>query len=271
MSAYGLNTSIGSAISCEIYVNSARVAATQPGHVAMQSLAIQHEVVPGNNLVEVLVTGAGVPPMAPPRPVQVDNVADFFVELELDYEEVEELGDSYRITTTSLKDVSWRAADSGDQFMLPHRVQMPFESTVAMAPPIWTRGAAMEPEAVRAALVAELQGLRQLLIERDLTRFQSRMRLRNEDMARAFPYAGSAAQRAEQETGRLEARLQDPALTFLPIDGQTLVLRSFANGRIIEPIRPDGKAPILFGKAGGELVALSFAFAMIDSRLEVVR
>ena len=269
--SFGLDVRMGAAIAAEVYLNGALVSDKAPGQMVSQSLAIQHEVVPGRNTLLVIATVAGVSPYSAPRPVTGLDAADCFVELDLETDTVKDIGDSYQITTEPLKDAHWRAAEAGPQIVLPQRITLTFEAEGPLAPPVWTRGRAVQAEAVKAEAGIALADLHRLLEHKDLAGFEDRMRLRNEDMARAYPLSGTAPERAKRDSTALAGELAARGATLAPIDPARLAVRTFADGRIIDVRAPDGHAPLRILVPGQDAVYLPVSFSMIEGRLAAVR
>lgn len=271
MKSFGLTARLGAGVAAEIYLNGALLSEKAPGQMTSQSLAMQHDVLPGVNRLLALATGAGVPPHAPARPIPDANPDDFFLELELDTESVRDLGDSYEVTTDPVDERSWRPAEDGGPVALPHRISLDFHAPEGMRPPVWARASAVQPESVRGLVAAELQSLRRLVEAREFQLFQARMRIRNEDMARAYPLSGSASERAARDVAILEERIGEARPQVPPIDHGALAIRTFADGRIIDVRASDGKPPLRVMQQGQQPVYLSVSFAMIGGELVAVR
>lgn len=271
MNAFALEARMGSVVAAEIYLNGALLSDKQPGQMASQSLAIQHEVLPGRNQILAIVTAGGIPPQAAPRLAPDVDPADCFVELYLDRETVKDLGDRYQVTNDPLDERRWRPAEEGGPLSLPHRIVLEFEAPGLFLPPVWTRATAVQPEAVRGQVAAALEDLRRLLEARDFPAFQVRMRLRNEDMARAYPLSGSAAERAVRDSSTLAEEMGAPGAKIPPVDPSGLVIRTFADGRIIDPRAGDGHPALRIVAPGADPVFLSVSFSLIEGRLSPVR
>ena len=271
MKSFGLDVRMGAAIAAEVYLNGALLSDKAPGQMVSQSLAIQHEVIPGRNILLVIATMAGVQPYAAPHPVPNAPVDDLFVELDLETDTVKDIGDSYQITTAPLSEAHWRAAAAGQPVTLPQRITLAFEAEGHFAPPVWTRGRAVQAEAVKAEAATALEDFRRLLEQKDLAGFEDRMRLRNEDMARAYPLSGTAPERAKRDSASLADALAAPGAKVAPIDPARLVVRTFADGRIIDVRAPDGHAPLRILAKDQDDVYLPVSFSLIDGRLAAVR
>lgn len=271
MQSFGLETRLGADVMVEIYLNGALVAEKMDHLMTTQSLAIQHEVVPGHNELVILATSGGVSPYAHPQPITPANPATVFVEADLDMDTVRDIGDSYEITSEPLHDVRWRPAEGKGDMVVPHRVSVPFTAPPGQTAPVWTRATPVQADAMRELAAAALTELRDLLQQRDLAGFQARMQLRNEDMARAYPLSGNARERAAQDAESLEETLADPDLRFPEIDPAGLILRSFADGRILDVRGPDGQPPLRAQASGKEPAFFAVTFAMIGGKLVPIR
>lgn len=269
MVSFGLDVRFGQALAAEVLLNGALLSETRPGYMTSHSLAIQHEVLPGANTLEVVVTAGRVSPNAEPQPAPDVNSDECYVEIELDREYVLDMGDIYKVTSEPVADKSWRP--STRPVFLPHQITLSFEAPLSLQPPIWTRAAPMQAGSVKAGVAAALEQLRELLERRDLEAFQSQMHLRNADMARAYPFSGSAAQRASEDVAALSAELASPGARLTPIDAQGLMIRTFAEGRIIEVRAADGEPPLRIAAPGQPPTILNMSFANIDGRLSVIR
>lgn len=271
MQSFGLETRLGADIMAEIYLNGALVGEKMDRLMTTQSLAIQHEVVPGQNELVILATSGGVSPHAPPQPIAPENPAALFVEADLDMDTVRDVGDSYEITTEPLRDIRWRPAEGNGAMVVPHRISVPFSAPPGQSQPIWIRAAHVQAEGMREIAAAALTDLRGVLQQRDLAGFQARMLLRNEDMARAYPLSGNARERAARDNASLEGTLADPALRFAEIAPAALIVRTFADGRIVDVRGPDGQPPLRAQAPGKETAFFAVTFAMIAGKLVPIR
>ncbi len=270
MPSFGLDARIGAAVAAEVYLNGALVSEKAAGMMVAQSLAIQHDVVPGWNELVVIATGADVPAQAQPRAVDVDPT-DYFVELELDLETVRDLGEEYRITAEPVEDRLWRPAAGAGSMVLPQRIALPFLAPPGTTAPVWQRATPVLVEAVQAGIAGMLSDMRALLVDRNFEAFQALMRLRNDDMARAYPLNGTGPARAARDTAVLRSTLADEAWQFPAIDPGRLIIRRFADGRIFNVRGADGAPPLRAVAEGQKPIFLSIGFASIDGRLCAIR
>lgn len=271
MQSFGLETRIGADVIAEIYLNGALVSEKMDGMMTTQSLAIQHEVVPGQNELVILATSMGVSPHAPPQPIAPENPATLFVEADLDRDTVRDMGDSYEVTSEPLNDIRWRPAEGKGAMVVPQRITVAFTAPSSTSPPIWMRATPVEAESMRGFAAAALIELRHLLQGGNFPGFQAQMRLRNEDMARAYPLSGNANERAQRDTASLMDSLSNPDLRFAEIDPAALIVRTFADRRIVDVRSADGLPPLRARAPGQEPVFFSVAFAMIGGKLIPIR
>ena len=264
METFGIDSRFGKALLAEVTVNGMLVVSVQPGHESFQSLPIHQDVLPGANRLEVILTV----PVAPGAPLPLGDPMSMFVDIAVEADHVRDIGESYEVTTSLVREARWQA-DEGAPLTLPHRMAIDWVVPSSITPPIWTRAQRATPEQARMVIVSELQELRRLLEARQIDAFQNRMRLRNEDMARAYPITGSANRRADLDSAML-ADLLPETPRFASIDPARLQIRPFADGLVLAVQMDDGKAPLRCGSPTNP-IEIATTFAMIDGRMAVVR
>lgn len=266
MQAFGLDIRYGKGVAARVMLNGIVVGEKAPGDLVAQSLALQHDVVPGANRIEIVIAGAGVSPYASPRAVDADP-GDFFVEAALELDSIKELADRYEITTTEIEHREWRP---GGPVTLPHRIAIPFTAPLAVSRPAWLDAQAVEPEAVRAEVAALLGALRDRLAVGDYPGYQRLMRIRNADMARAYPTSGSTEQRAATDSAMLAEAL-GPEPELAPIDPASLRLTAEADGRLLRVERTGGHGALLALGPSRQPVELAVGLARLGGKLVAVR
>ena len=266
MESFGLDTRFGEAVSAEVFVNGMLAGSVEAGHRAFQSLAIQQDVMPGNNRIEMVLTIPSPPGTTPP----IGNPATMFAELVLESDAVQDLGDRYEITTTPVGTREWRA-DAGAPIAAQHRLVLDWAAPPGTTVPIWMEATPLLPETALARITAELEELRSLLSARQIHTFQAHMHCRNADMARAYPVNGSAATRAAADSTMLDEVLPAAPIAFAAIVASRLRLRSYAGGRVIACMADDGKPPLRTVVASGEPLYIAATFAMLDGQMVVIR
>jgi hypothetical protein len=271
MKSFGADVRVGAAVAAEVYLNGALVAESAEGSMSAHSVALQHEVVPGSNELLIVATGSNVSPTAASRYVTVEDASQFYAEIDLDEDSVRDLGEEYEVTSTPLTDRKWRPAEGIGEMFLPQRLSIHFMAPPDATAPVWLRATPVDAEAIRPAVAAELETLRRLLESRDLQSFQANMRLRNVDMARAYPLNGTAEDRAGRDTAILQQVLNVAGLRFPAPSPSALAIRTFAQGRIIDVRAPDGQPPLRAIPLEGEPLFITVRFAMIDGKLSVIR
>ena len=269
--SFGLDIRAGAQALYEVQLNGAPVATKKPGSATALSLAIQQEVVPGPNQLLLTASVREIPLTASPRTWEGPPPAELFVEIDLESDLVRDLGDSYSIQTNGVETREWRPSESSEPLNLPHVIALKFEAPGNTQPPVWLGAEAIDPASSRAMLELEIAELHRLLAERRLEAFESRMKVRNHDMARAFPFSGSAADRADQDLAELREVLLSDGFELRPLEPQSLAVRAYAGGRLVEMRRSDGSAALQGAIKGQPAIEFPMLFSLVNGSLAVVR
>ncbi|MCT2558148.1 hypothetical protein N0B51_04070 [Tsuneonella sp. YG55] len=266
MEAFGLDVRFGRAIAARVMLNGIEVGGKEPGDIVAQSLALQHDVMPGENRIEIHVATAGIPFDAGTR--QIDgNPEEFFVEATLERDTIRELADRYEITTEEIEHRQW---EPSSPITLPHRIEISFTAPVTVSRPAWLDADPVEPERARGEAAGVLDQLREALVGGHYAAFEEMMRIRNADFARAYPASGNADQRAADD-GAMLAQLLGPDPSVAPVDPANLKLVGEAGGRLVRVHRAEGAGALLARGVDGAPVEIEIAFSKLGNRLVPVR
>lgn len=268
---FGLEVAIGSAAAAEVLINDVLLARKAAGDPGALSLAIQSDVMPGRNIVEVLVGTATTGPRAaaailPARP------SDLFVTLRLQLDRVSGEGPRFEIATEDLAEEDWRPAATGQPVALPHRMVLAFDAPAETPAPAWAAGEIMRQAEILNPVMAELDRLHALLDRRDVEGFTNAMLARYADVARAYPLRGTPRRLREEDAAELGQIVGSPGFAMLPIEHHDVRLRLSAGGRLATCVSRDGH-PLLRARIEGLPVPIDMPvlFSLIDGRLQAVR
>jgi hypothetical protein len=266
-----MDARFGPAMLCDVLLNDVVITRKLSGDPESHSLPIQHEVVPGANRLEFRITDrAGR--ATHQVPVQIPQGDGFYLEVEVEEEEAEDLGDRYRMTTYAIDEIEWRPEGP---FQLPHREVINFEAPLGTSRPAWMEASPVDAGAVEGAVAKALQELHTALTARDFERYGQLTLVRDRDMALAYPLLGNSAARAQKDAAILSDLLSHDAF-LLPLGGK-LEITTEANGRLIRAVTPSGKSPLQIVRGdkteGGEAEAIEIevGLAMINGALTVIR
>jgi hypothetical protein len=263
---HGLNLRVGPAFSCHVILNGVTVAVAPAGTACALSVAIQHEVLPGANRLELLVGTASV---APDSSIAVEVPLDegAYLEAELDVEQIAEFEDRFEVTTIPMIDRSWKPEGVA---RLPHREEIEFDASPGVSRPAWLDAASVAEEDVSGEVYEALLQLRAALTERDFERFQALMTVRNRDMALAYPLVGDSARRAAVDTAMLQDFLGSSA-AMAEIE-RDIAVTTEADGKLIIARTASGQSPLRIVRADGSAdVELEVGFARIGGRIRPIR
>lgn len=266
MEAFGLDVRFGKGVAGRVILNGIEVGGKEPGDIVAQSLALQHDVMPGENRIEIRIAASGIPYDASPRQIEGDP-EEFLVEATLERDTVRELTDRYEITTTQIEHRQWRPTPP---ITLPHRMEIGFTAPVTVSRPAWLDADPVEPERARGEAAGVLDQLREALVRGNYAAVEEMMRIRNADIARAYPASGNAEQRAADDAAML-ARLLGPDPSVSPVDPASLQLISEAGGRLIRVQRVDGTGALLAKGTDGAPLEIEIALSKLGNRLVPVR
>ncbi|MEE4208263.1 MAG: hypothetical protein V2I43_03220 [Parvularcula sp.] len=265
-STFAIDARFGRAIICDVVLNGVVVTRKTSGDPESHSLPIQHEVVPGLNRLEFRITSRAALAVHP-TPVQIPQPDGFYLEVELEEEEAEDLGDRYRMTTYEIDELEWRPEGP---FELPHRETLEFEAAPGTSRPAWMDAQPVDPGMIRSEVDAALRALHAALSERDFERYAQLTLVRDRDMAQAYPLMGNSAARAQKNSAILSDLLTPDAFP-VPL-GEELEISTEADGRLIRVVSRMGKAPLrIITPDEPEGVELPVGFAMLGGALAVIR
>lgn len=268
---YGLQIRSGMAASTVALVNGVPYPPVPEGQAGGQSLAIHADVLPGANIVELLIGGAGIAPDAPPRRIQGAPPEALFAVLLLEGDHVRVRGDEVETDTEELDRAEWRPSASEEQAVqLPHRLSLSFVAPTTMAPPNWAAARPVEGAAVQQEVLAALRTLHGLIAARDWDGYANRVALRYRDAARAFPLGPSAEVRRQADVAMLAEEAGRDGFTLLPFPMGGFAVRTYAGGRLVEAVRADGGA-LVQATVAGERIDFHTRFSMLADGLTVTR
>jgi hypothetical protein len=169
-----------------------------------------------------------------------------------------------------LAQIEWSPPD-GEAYDAPLTLVQDFGLPVSFPKWRWLEAPASPVTTELQAQAAELlQGLARDLAAGQPERFIATVRLRTEEVAVAYQ------RRPEDEAQRLRAHLQalhaESRLVFAPLDPAKLVLRSLADGRLLECLGADGRAALTTQPdPQGRTVSLPLRLTAVDGKLYVLR
>ena len=170
----------------------------------------------------------------------------------------------------TLAQLDW-APEAGLAYDAPMTLRK--EATLQVNFPRWRwldAPAAAPTPAMRQLALGFLQQIARNLSDGDVDAFLSLARLRTEELATA--YQRDAADEAARLRAYLLEHVTSKQLEWLPMDAESLALRSIADGRLLECLDMSG-APMLrtVADAAGRSVAFPLRLAAVEGRLYVVR
>jgi hypothetical protein len=271
--SYGVEITAGSGVATELLVNGVPVANKATGAEGVQSLAVHGEVIPGANIIDVLVGTEIINPKDKSITLIQKLPEDFYLSIKLQKDLVRDLGDRYETEIEEVDSIDWKpGAIPANGLPLPYRLTLKFNAPVNLSSPIWLKATPLAIENVKIAVVARLKEMANFLQSGEITTYTDLLRYRYEDAARAYPLGGDAARLRQQDERELRYLINLPGFHLLPIDEDALECNVYAAGRLIECSTPGSKAAII-GYAEGidKPIMFPMKFSMIQNRLQVVR
>ncbi|SFS12417.1 hypothetical protein [Sphingomonas jatrophae] len=267
---YGLEIESGDALVAETWLNRVMLGRTQPGKAAAQSIPIHHDLVVGENLVEVVLGPPGRDLSALPVafPGAPPSGAHGMVELQGDETRID--GDQLTVTSHPLARDRWDAREAEPPIVLPHRLRIAFKPDHLTASAPWAAGQRADPREAADATYAELRRVAGLLQSGNLDGFAWATARRREHMARCYPLGPDAAQQQQDDVAAIVSMRAKPGFSAELLPSTRAHFRVQADGRLFDWVDGQGE-PILTIGTSDRRHALNLQFSLLDGRWTIVR
>jgi hypothetical protein len=263
---YGLEVNTGDALRSETRINGIAVARCEVGEQGVDLLAIHHDVLPGENLAEVVLALPGMAFEARPHEIGAPpSSARCRLMLQGDVGELE--GDELTITTHRFALDEWPTPAGPAPLRLPHRLRIPFTPGFDVTPPPWIEGARAEADAVREAVRAETGRLAQLIATGDLDAYRDATRLRRQHHARCYPIQPGAMSDIDQIAALRGAR----GFRIMVAPPHVGRLRVQADGRLFDWVGPDDEPGVMVATDLLPPSPIALQFSLLGGGLHVTR
>ncbi len=268
---FGLGISVAADLSLIIKVNDVPFAPKRAGELESLSIPIHAEVVPGENILEVLIGTADVSPEAPLESVVASppEKRKLDVQLRLNIPSEPTPG-TYITKVENLDSISWAPDPEDDKIKLPQKLTIKFTAPMDHSPPSWQNAEVRSVSDLRSALTNAHIDIIGALKSGNADAIGQMTELAYRDAAIAYPIGGDKETRRQSDVDEIRDIISDPDMT-IPNLPESLDCKSYARGRLFECFAADGEAPVRILFPGEEPIYFTFRFSVIDNKLRIVR
>jgi len=268
---YGLAIETGEGLVSETHFNGIQVARSHPGQMTVSSLAIHHDVTPGDNVAEAWVTVDGFRTGVAPTLTTVPSLPQAEARLMLEGDEARTEGEKLVVTTHKFAFDEWSATDAISPLLLPHRLRVGFRPTQPVEAPPWLAGERVSPAEIGPRVHAEMQRIAELIRTQDLATFTEVVAMARNHYARSYPNGPSAAELRETQINDLRALAARPGFAVEVRPMPRGRLRVQADGRLFDWVDGDDASLLVVTAKGMEPADLGLQFSVVQGRLRVTR
>jgi hypothetical protein len=268
---HGLSVSVGAGVRSETWLNGILLARTEAGEIGAQSLAIQHDMVPGMNLAEARIGLADMNLEQPPVPIFGALPAAGTVRLRLQMDEPHGAGDGLEIVTREVDQRVWPSEDEGSPVLLPHRVSLSFAPLSPVVVPPWAEATRDLPGGTAEAVYARMAELARMLRDGEVDAYENAGALRREHIARSYPLSPSAQASRAHDLQQLRIMRAEPGFTATLLPRSEIRFRTMAGGRLMDWANAAGEGALIIGGRGIPPSPASMQFSLIGGNLVMTR
>lgn len=270
---HGLEVSVGAGVRSETWLNGILLARSEVGETGVESLAIQHDMVPGENLAEVRVGLAGMDMEQAPAPISGTPPVTASARLLLQMDEPRRVGDALEIATRDVDQVIWDPAnaETAAAVSLPHRLALTFAPQSSIIAPPWAGATRDLPEGTAEAVYARMAELATMLRDGDLDGYQNAGAVRREHMARSYPLGPDAQAARAHDLQELASMRSEPGFTVSLLPRSEARFRTMAGGRLMDWTNADGEPALIIASQGVPPSPVNMQFSLIAGKLVMTR
>lgn len=266
---HGLSVSVGAGVRSETWLNGILLARTEAGELGTQSLAIQHDMMPGRNQAEVRVGLVGMSLEQPPAPISGTLPAAATARLRLQMDEPHRAGDTLEFTTRDVDQIVWPPADV--PVSLPHRLILTFAPLSPVVAPPWAEATRDLPEGIAEAVYVRMAELTEMLRNGDLEAYENAGEVRREHIARSYPLGANVEAARTQDLQQLRIMRSEPGFTATLLPRSEARFRAMAGGRLLDWTNAAGEGALTMASRGVPPSPVNMQFSLIGGKLVMTR
>ncbi len=268
---YGLAITAAADLAITIKVNGVPFTPKAAGNLEALSIPIQREVVPGKNVIEVVVGTAVVSPEETLESVSVSLPDNNSLDISLQLDKVAEPKPGMYVTyTENLEAIAWQPHIQDGKVKLPQKLSLEFTAPADHPVPAWFNAEQRSVSDIEGALLAAYRDIVEALKTGDAGKIGRMSVIAYQDSANAYPIGGDAKERQDSDVAEIKDIISDPQMS-IPDLLEPLTCKAYAEGRLFECFAPDGEEPVRILFPGEEPIYFIFRYSVIDNKLRVVR
>ena len=270
-SSYGLAISAAADLAITIEVNGVPFMPKEAGNLETLSIPIQGEVLPGRNIIEVVIGTADVSPDTPLESVEaaLPEKRSLSINLQLDKVTEPEPG-KYVTEVEDLQVLAWQPEIQDDKIKLPYKLSLEFTAPADHPVPAWAKAEQRSVSDFKGALTAAHRDIIGALKSGDAEKVGRISAIAYQDAAKAYPIGGDANARQESDVAEIKDIISDPQAE-IPDFPEPLACKAYAQDRLFECFAADGETPVRVLFPGEDPIYFTFRFSILDGKLRVVR
>jgi len=270
-SVFGLAITAAADMAITIEVNGVPFTPKEAGNLETLSIPIQGEVLPGKNILDVVIGTADVSPYVPLESISVTMPDKSSIDISLQLDKVTEPEPGKYVTQVEdLEVLTWNPVIQSGKIRLPQKLSLEFTAPEDHSVPTWAKA---EPRSVldlKDALTAAHRDIIGALKSGDAEKVGRMSLIAYQDAARAYPIGGDTQTRQDSDVAEIKDIISDPTAK-IPDFAEPLECKSYAQDRLYECFAADGEAPVRILFPGEDPIYFTFRLSVIDGKLRIVR
>jgi len=270
---HGLEVSAGTSVRAETWFNGILVARKEIGETGVDSIPIQHDMLPGQNVAEVRVGLAGMNLEQPPAPIPGTPPVTAHARLLLQMDEPREVGDTLEVTSRDMDQVVWAPGqdDVPAPTSLPHRLRLTFAPLTPIIIPPWAEATPQTADNLAETVYARMVELATMLRDGDDDAYDDLTALRREHMARSYPLGQSAEAARVHDREEFAAIRAEPGFTVTLLPRNQARFRAMAGGRLIDCTDAHGDSALTISSDSLPSSPIGAQFSLLGGSLVITR
>lgn len=268
---HGLSVIVGTGLRSETWLNGILLAQTEAGEGGSQSLAIQHDMMPGSNLAEVRIGLAGMDLEKPPAPIPGTLPEAATARLLLQVDKPIRAGDTFNIVTRDLDQVVWAPEGGSGVISLPQSLALTFAPLTPIVAPPWAEASRIPSAGAAEAVYKRMAELAAMLRNGEFDAYENAGAVRREHMARSYPLGPNAETARADDLRQLRIMRSEPGFTVALLPRSEARYRTMAGGRLMDWTNAAGEGALTIGSRSAPPSPANMQFSLIGGKLVMTR
>ncbi|MDA8708252.1 hypothetical protein N9M10_02660 [Hellea sp.] len=270
-SVFGLAITVAADMAITIEVNGVPFTPKEAGNLETLSIPIQGEVLPGKNILDVVIGTADASPYVPLESIAVTMPDKSSIDISLQLDKVTEPEPGKYVTQVEdLEVLTWNPVIKDGKIRLPQKLSLEFTAPSYHPLPTWAKAETRSVSELESALTEAHRDIISALKSGDANKVGRMSVIAYQEAATAYPIGGDANTRQESDVAEIKDIISDVAAD-IPAFPEPLTCKGYAQNRLFECFAKDGEAPVRILFPGEDPIYFTFRFSVIDGKLRIVR